>query len=62
MVTAHDGARALAQAEETRPDLAIVDLEMPGTHGAFVEARVAKQAADRRMAYGSGARALLAHR
>jgi signal transduction histidine kinase len=33
VVTAHDGARALAQAEETPPDLAIVDLEMPGTNG-----------------------------
>jgi two-component system KDP operon response regulator KdpE len=33
VVTAHDGARALAQAEETPPDLAIIDLGMPGTHG-----------------------------
>lgn len=33
VVTAHDGARALAQAEETPPDLAIVDLELPGTNG-----------------------------
>ncbi|HEX8110664.1 MAG TPA: response regulator [Kofleriaceae bacterium] len=32
VVTAHDGARALAQAEETPPDLAIVDREMPRTH------------------------------
>jgi DNA-binding response OmpR family regulator len=123
VVTAHDGARALAQAEETPPDLAIVDLEMPGTNGldvirklklmfgsavhivvmtghddetshaeafeagtddfvvkptgmselkrrlaaatrnhrAFVEVRVAKEAADRRMAYGAEASALLAH-
>jgi signal transduction histidine kinase len=68
VVTAHDGARALAQAEETPPDLAIVDLEMPGTHGldvinqrAFIEVRVAKEAADRRMAYGAEASALLAH-
>jgi signal transduction histidine kinase len=123
VVTAHDGARALAQAEETPPDLAIVDLEMPGTNGldvirrlkqmfgpavhiivmtghddegshaeafdagtddfvvkptgmselrrrlaaatrnhrAFVEIRVAKEAADRRMAYGAEASALLAH-
>jgi signal transduction histidine kinase len=33
VVTAHDGERALAQAQETPPDLAIVDLEMPGTNG-----------------------------
>ncbi|HEU4734741.1 MAG TPA: response regulator [Kofleriaceae bacterium] len=123
VVTAHDGARALEQARETPPDLAIVDLEMPGTSGmdvirrlkqlfgpavhimvmtghddegshaeafeagtddfvvkpagmselkrrlaaatrnqrAFVEVRVAKEAADRRMAYGAEASALLAH-
>ena len=123
VVTAHDGARALAQAEQTPPDLAIVDLEMPGTsgldvirklkdmfgpavhivvmtghddevshaeafeagtddfvvkptgmpelkrrlaaatrnHRAFVEVRVAKEIADRRMAYGAEASALLAH-
>jgi len=123
VVTANDGTRALAQAEETPPDLAIVDLEMPGTNGldvirrlkqmfgpavhivvmtghddegshaeafdagtddfvvkptgmselkrrlaaatrnhrAFVEVRVAKEAADRRMAYGAEAGALLAH-
>jgi signal transduction histidine kinase len=123
VVTAHDGASALAQAEETPPDLAIVDLEMPGTNGldvirrlkelfgravhivvmtghddegshaeafeagtddfvvkptgmselrrrlaaatrnqrAFVEVRVAKEAADRRMTYGAEASALLAH-
>ena len=123
VVTAHDGASALDQAEETPPDLAIVDLEMPGTNGhdvirrlkglfgravhivvmtghddegshaeafeagtddfvvkptgmselkrrlaaatrnqrAFVEIRVAKEAADRRMTYGAEASALLAH-
>jgi len=123
VVTAHDGARALEQAQETPPDLANVDLEMPGTNGmdvirrlkqlfgpavhiivmtghddesshaeafeagtddyvvkptgmaelkrrlaaatrnqrAFVEVRVAKEAADRRMAYGAEASALLAH-
>jgi signal transduction histidine kinase len=123
VVTAHDGERALSQAEETPPDLAIVDLEMPGTNGldvirrlkqlfgpavhiivmtghdddsshkeafeagtddfvvkptgmselkrrlsaatrnhrAYVEVRVAKEAADRRMAYGAEASALLAH-
>jgi two-component system, sensor histidine kinase and response regulator len=123
VVTAHDGAQALDQAQETPPDLAIVDLEMPGTNGldvirrlkqlfgravhivvmtgyddershaeafeagtddfvvkptgmaelkrrlaaatrnqrAFVEVRVAKEAADRRMAYGAEAGALLAH-
>ena len=123
VVTAHDGRRALEQAEETPPDLAIVDLEMPGTNGhdvirrlkelfgravhivvmtghddegshaeafeagtddfvvkptgmselkrrlaaatrnqrAFVEIRVAKEAADRRMTYGAEASALLAH-
>jgi two-component system, sensor histidine kinase and response regulator len=123
VVTAHDGEQALAQAEETPPDLAIVDLEMPGTNGldvirrlkemfggavhvivmtghddeashaeafeagtddfvvkptgmselkrrlaaatrnqrAYVDIRVAKEAADRRMAYGSEASALLAH-
>jgi two-component system, sensor histidine kinase and response regulator len=123
VVTAHDGEQALAQSEETPPDLAIVDLEMPGTNGldvirrlkemfgravhvivmtghddeashaeafeagtddfvvkptgmselkrrlaaatrnqrAYVEIRVAKEAADRRMAYGAEASALLAH-
>jgi DNA-binding response OmpR family regulator len=123
VVTAHDGEQALAQADETPPDLAIVDLEMPGTNGldvirrlkamlgravhvmvmtghddehshaeafdagtddyvvkptgmselkrrlaaatrnqrAYVEIRVAKEAADRRMAYGAEASALLAH-
>ncbi len=123
VVTAHDGAQALDQAQETPPDLAIVDLEMPGTNGldvirrlkqlfgpavhivvmtgyddeashaeafeagtddfvvkptgmselkrrlaaatrnqrAFVEVRLAKEAADRRMAYGAEAGALLAH-
>lgn len=123
VVTAHDGAQALDQAQETPPDLAIVDLEMPGTNGldvirklkqafgsavhivvmtgyddeashaeafeagtddfvvkptgmaelkrrlaaatrnqrAYVETRVAKEAADRRMAYGAEAGALLAH-
>jgi two-component system sensor histidine kinase/response regulator len=123
VVTAHDGRSALAQAEETPPDLAIVDLEMPETNGldvirrlkelfgravhivvmtghddeashveafeagtddfvvkptgmselrrrlaaatrnqrAYVEVRVAKEAADRRMTYGAEASALLAH-
>lgn len=122
VLTSHDGARAIAQAEETPPDLAIVDLEMPTsgldvirrlkqlcgpavhiivmtghddeahrasafeagtddfvvkptglvelkrrlaaamrTQRAFVEVRLAKEAADRRMAYGAEASALLAH-
>ena len=30
VVTAHDGPHAITQAEETPPDVAIVDLEMPG--------------------------------
>jgi|MudIll2142460700_1097286.scaffolds.fasta_scaffold05749_5 signal transduction histidine kinase len=33
VVTAHDGAGAIAQAHETPPDIAIVDLEMEGTSG-----------------------------
>lgn len=122
VVTAHDGERAIAQATETPPDVAIVDLSMPtsglevirhlkalagsavhvivmtghddedsrrdafdaGTDDyvvkptglaelkrrlsaatrkqtEFVEVRVAKEAADRRMAYGAEASALLAH-
>jgi len=121
VVTAHDGARAIAQADETPPDVAIVDLEMPTgglavirhlkQHGAavhvivmtghddevhrrdafdagtddfvvkptglaelkrrlaaatrqqraFVEIRLAKEAADRRMTYGAEAGALVAH-
>ena len=122
VVTAHDGAGAIAQAEVTPPDVAIVDLEMPtsgldvirhlksvsgeavhvivmtghddessrkqafdaGTDDfvvkptglaelkrrvaaatrkqqAFVEARLGKEAADRRMTYGAEASALLAH-
>ena len=122
VVTANDGASALAQSEDTPPDVAIVDLEMPtsglevikhlkkqlgeavhvivmtghddeksrsnafeaGTNDfvvkptgmaelkrrvaaalraqrAFVDARTAKEAADRRMAYGYEASALLAH-
>jgi len=121
VVTAHDGGGAIAQAEETPPDVAIVDLEMPtgglavirhlkqygaavhvivmtghddeahrrdafdaGTDDfvvkptgltelkrrlaaatrkqrAFVEIRLAKEAADRRMTYGAEAGALVAH-
>jgi signal transduction histidine kinase len=122
VVTAHDGRAAIIQAEETPPDVAIVDLEMPtggldvirhlkqangtavhvivmtghddeahrrdafdaGTNDfivkptglselkrrvaaatreqrAFVEVRLAKEAADRRMTYGAEASALLAH-
>ena len=123
VVTAHDGDRAIAQAQETPPDIAIVDLEMSGTTGfdviralkqqsgpavhvivmtghddesnrtsafdagtndfivkptglaeikrrltaamrsvhAYVEVRLAKEAADRRMTYGAEATALLAH-
>lgn len=33
VLTAHDGQRAIAQAHETPPDIAIVDLEMAGTSG-----------------------------
>lgn len=123
VVTAIDGTRAIAQATETPPDIAIVDLEMDGTSGfdviralkqqsgpavhvivmtghddethrakafdagtddfvvkptglaeikrrlaaamrsvhAYVDVRVAKEAADRRMTYGAEATALLAH-
>lgn len=122
VLTAFDGDAAIQQAEQTPPDLAIVDLEMPtgglavirrlkelggpsvhilvatghddeahrrdafdaGTDDfiakpvglieikrrlaaaarkqqAFVEVRIAKEAADRRMAYGAEASALLAH-
>ena len=122
VVTAHDGTGAIAQADLTPPDVAIVDLEMPtsgievirhlkarageavhvivmtghddeasrkaafdaGTDDfvvkptglselkrrlgaatrvqqAFVEIRLAKEAADRRMTYGAEATALLAH-
>jgi signal transduction histidine kinase len=122
VVTAHDGAGAIVQAEKTPPDIAIVDLEMPTSgldvirhlkqiHGtavhvivmtghdderrrsdafdagtddfvvkptglselkrrvaaalrsqrAFVEVRLAKEVADRRMTYGAEASALLAH-
>jgi DNA-binding response OmpR family regulator len=122
VVTAHDGTSAISQAADTPPDLAIVDLELPGsgldvirrlkslrgdavhvivmtghddearrrdafeagtndfvvkptglaeikrrlgaavrTQQAFVEVRVAKEAADRRMTYGTEATALLAH-
>ncbi|HEU0030884.1 MAG TPA: response regulator [Kofleriaceae bacterium] len=128
VVTAHDGAGAIAQADTTPPDVAIVDLEMPAafsqpmsgldvirhlkanagpavhvivmtghddeTHRkdafdagtddfvvkptglaelkrrvaaatrsqrAYVEVRLAKEAADRRMTYGAEATALVAH-
>ena len=122
VVTAHNGEDAITQAEETPPDVAIVDLEMPmgglavirhlknlsgpavhvivmtghddeahrrdafdaGTDDfvvkptalpelkrrlaaatrkqrAFVEFRLAKEAADRRMTYGAEASALVAH-
>jgi signal transduction histidine kinase len=123
VVTAFDGEGAIAQAQETPPDIAIVDLEMEGTGGldviralkqqggagvhvivmtghddeahraaafdagtndfvvkptglaeikrrlaaahrtvrAYVDVRVAKEAADRRMTYGAEATALLAH-
>ena len=123
VVTAHDGRRAISQALETPPDIAIVDLEMDGVSGievilalkkqsgpavhvivmtghddeanrtaaydagtddfvvkptglseikrrltaamrkvsAYVEVRLGKEAADRRMTYGAEATALLAH-
>jgi signal transduction histidine kinase len=122
VLVAYDGEQAIAQAQETPPDVAIVDLEMPtgglavirhlkqlsgpavhvivmtghddeahrrdafdaGTDDfvvkptglaelkrrlaaatrkqqAFVEVRVAKEVADRRMTYGAEASALLAH-
>ena len=122
VLTAHDGATALVQGEDTPPDIAIVDLEMPTSgidvirhlkklHGeavhiivmtghddegrrsaaydagtndfvvkptglaelkrrvaaamraqhAYVNVRLAKEAADRRMTYGAEASALLAH-
>ena len=123
VLTAHDAAGGIAQAMETPPDIAIVDLELDGTNGldviralkaqsgpavhvivmtghddeanrtaafeagtddfivkptglaeikrrlvaaarsvnAYVEIRLAKEAADRRMTYGSEAIALLAH-
>lgn len=123
VVTANDGASAITQAEQTPPDIAIVDLEMDGTSGldviralkqqagpavhvivmtghddeknradafesgtddfvvkptglaeikrrltaamrkirAYVDVRLAKEAADRRMTYGAEATALLAH-
>ena len=121
-MTANDGASAIAQGEDTPPDIAIVDLQMPTSgldvirhlkklHGpavhvmvmtgrddeptraeaheagaddflvkptglselkrrvasalriqhAFVQIRLAKEAADRRMTYGAEASALLAH-
>jgi signal transduction histidine kinase len=122
VVTANDGEQAIAQARQTPPDVAIVDLEMPmgglavirtlkeiagpavhvmvmtghddeahrkdafdagtddfvvkptglseikrrlgaatRTQRAFVDVRLAKEAADRRMTYGAEAAALLAH-
>lgn len=123
VVTAHSGEGAIAQAQETPPDIAIVDLELDGASGfdviralkeqsgpavhvivmtghddeanrttafdagtndfivkpvglaeikrrltaamrtvsAYVDVRLAKEAADRRMTYGAEATALLAH-
>jgi signal transduction histidine kinase len=123
VVTAHDAAGALAQADQTPPDVAIVDLGMPGVSGfevirhlkqvhgqavhvivltgqddeasraeaydagtdfnvlkpiglaeirrrvaaavrtqqAFVQVRLEKEAAERRLVYGTEASALLAH-
>ncbi len=42
VVTAHDGTGAIAQAQETPPDIAIVDLEMAGASG-FDVIRALKQ-------------------
>ena len=42
VVTAHDGGGAIAQAQETPPDIAIVDLEMAGVSG-FDVIRALKQ-------------------
>jgi signal transduction histidine kinase len=42
VVTAHDGDAAIAQAQDTPPDIAIVDLEMEGTSG-FDVIRALKQ-------------------
>jgi signal transduction histidine kinase len=112
VLTAHDGDSVISQAQDTPPDVAIVDLGMPtgglavirhlkGLHGAavhvivmtgddagtndfivkptslaeirrrlaaaakaqraYVDVRIGKEAADRRMTYGVEASALLAH-
>ena len=39
---AADGVEALALIEKTRPDVVIMDLEMPGGDGAFATAQIAK--------------------
>src|SRR5947207_7182451 len=43
VVTANDGNGAIAQAAETPPDIAIVDLEMPGTSGLDVIRHLKRQ-------------------
>ena len=43
---ASDGAAALALAEETRPDVAVLDLNMPGLHGIEAKAAVLAQLTD----------------
>jgi DNA-binding response OmpR family regulator len=40
VVTARDGAAALATAQETRPDLAVLDVMMPGLNGYEVTQRL----------------------
>jgi DNA-binding NarL/FixJ family response regulator len=47
---ADDGQRALALILETRPDVALVDVSMPGLNGLELAARAAKEAPQTRMA------------
>lgn len=49
VVIAHDGPRALAAAEAHRPDIAILDIGMPGMNGYDVARRMRAEAWGREM-------------
>ena len=44
---AGDGQEALAVLRETKPDLALIDIAMPGLNGLELAARVAREAPGR---------------
>jgi two-component system phosphate regulon response regulator PhoB len=47
VITAHDGERALSEARRARPDLIVMDLEMPVLSGYEVAARLREEAETR---------------
>jgi DNA-binding NarL/FixJ family response regulator len=49
VVEAGDGQEALTMLRETRPDLALIDIAMPGLNGLELAARVAREAPETRL-------------